>query len=309
MIPLFQSAARYLRWSAMVALTPLLAGCYTYGVRQYTLGRDSYNAIPGIPFYVKRAACRHETVYQENILHVRLLIEELTISPEGSVSKRDTVFDRDKLVPGDAAGQAMLQTLKDRIRQGTTDKAPVIEAFSGLTAYDPAGDWSQPGRSVVISNQTTSTTFVDYSTTYYMNTQRPIVGSASNTFKLAPDGTLSEGSATVEDKSLETIAGFVPFKDILTRIVTPTPAPSIAFAVGPTKRFQYTLISEAAPVLHTLARTQRQTTQTCEWQPEIKRTDAGYEYVRKPASAPAAPEATKGNNITISGQLTLPPKE
>jgi hypothetical protein len=303
------------KWSVALIACCLVTGCYTYSVMGLPANARAYSAIPGVPFYIRKAACRQETVYREEILRVRLVIERLTFDSAGKVTARDTTFDREKLVPQDTMNQNALHALKDVIRSHPRSDSLVMDAFTNLGVYDPSSNWSAGGKAVMIANQMSPSTYVDYSTTYYMNSQRPLVGSATNTFKLNQDGTLGEGSATIDDKSLETIGGLIPIQDILSGLGAPTPAitAETARAGGrtlPPWKFQYNLTMESAPILHTLARTTPlNDAQTCAQQRQLTRADSlTTEYVRKPGSEPEAPPPPKGNNITISGQLTLPPK-
>ena len=45
-------------------------------------------------------------------------------------------------------------------------------------------------------------TAVDYSRVYYLNAQSPLIGTGTVDAKLNPDGTLGEGSASVDDETL-----------------------------------------------------------------------------------------------------------
>lgn len=286
-------------------------GCSAYRVMQLPdVNARTFHSVPGVPFYVKRSACRQETVYQQDLQRIRLLVERLTLGAGGAVTRRDTTFDQVKLVPIDSTSRRMIQVLKDLVPAADTNSQKVTNAFDSLRVYDPAADWGPT--SVLISNQVTSTVFVDYSTTYYLNVPRPIVGSATSSFKLNPDGTLGEGSATIDDSTLSALGGLIPSKEILTHLFVPTAAqPSGAESVVPTPReqFHYTLTVEAAPLLHTLARTEVQALETCAQKAAIPTGDFRVtEYTRKPLTAVAeAPQPPK-NAITISGQLVLPPK-
>ncbi len=54
-------------------------------------------------------------------------------------------------------------------------------------------------------------------TQYFINTRRPWIGTASATIKLAPDGTMTEAVAEVEDKTVETLLSVLPITDFFTR--------------------------------------------------------------------------------------------
>lgn len=53
-------------------------------------------------------------------------------------------------------------------------------------------------------------------TQYYINTRRPWIGTASATIKLAPDGTMTDATAEIEDKTAETLLSVLPVTDFFT---------------------------------------------------------------------------------------------
>src|ERR1700744_3413211 len=55
---------------------------------------------------------------------------------------------------------------------------------------------------VKISNTAAIGTAVDYSRVYYLNAKSPLIGTGTVDAKLNPDGTLGEGSASVDDETL-----------------------------------------------------------------------------------------------------------
>jgi hypothetical protein len=68
---------------------------------------------------------------------------------------------------------------------------------------------------VKIENLTEPVLYVDYGTIYYYNSSKPLIGSSQASFKLATDGTLSEGSAQVDSKTLQSFLDLFPVKDIV----------------------------------------------------------------------------------------------
>jgi hypothetical protein len=71
-------------------------------------------------------------------------------------------------------------------------------------------------RVVKVANSTAPKVYVDYSTVYYYNVGKPLAGTAQASLKLASDGTMTEGSAQVESKTLQTFLDLLPVKDVLT---------------------------------------------------------------------------------------------
>jgi len=250
-------------------------------------------------------------MYQENLVKLRLVVEGLTYDASGKVSKRDTMYDQQRLVRYLAATSDQLAQLQRSFHESRSDVDALVRRFENIDRYEPNVDWRRDTTwTTLIGNQTAATTFIDYSTTYYLNTQRPIVGSATTSAEFNPDGTLSKSSATVEDNTLTTVTGAIPFADILTGSGSTAAAEEGFLRSTVRPDIQYTLTLEGAPVIHILAKTTSLTSATCAQQIPIPRDDAAAEYVRKPATAAGADSAApKGNSVNFTGQITLPKAE
>jgi len=184
-----------------VKLAPLLmlslcfTGCGLYVVKKTTPAGDHQ----GIPFYVKTAGCKREIV---RLKPYYLLT--LTTKPGEKTSQAESTA-----VCRENAASGTFQALVDTARTGsdiTADWTAVKKLGCDLAEEPAMGskDW------YVTSDTISAYTYVDYQNPYTLNVRRPIMGSASATTKLAADGTLSEGTAQVEDKTVGTLLGMIP---------------------------------------------------------------------------------------------------
>jgi hypothetical protein len=74
---------------------------------------------------------------------------------------------------------------------------------SGVTEQEKEGNWMR------VSNTGAVEAVVDYENVFYLNSARPLAGTTQVDAKLAADGTLTEGSAQLNDQTLATIASTI----------------------------------------------------------------------------------------------------
>ncbi len=175
---------------------------------------------PGIPFYLKHGVCTRETVWLEPQYTLSLTLSVDQNEP----IKRTMVLNRHGY-QSDAA-QGLIAALSElsgtyNLDEGHANRCPsVIGHQWNDTATANVGD--HPGTSmdahagallvaetagnfIRVTNIAAVTTEVDYTHVYYINATTPWIGSGSLDAKLAPDGTLSEGNAQVQDQTWSTI--------------------------------------------------------------------------------------------------------
>lgn len=290
-----------------LALATTLNGCATYRVMRYDGQGRAYRNVPGVPFYVKRAVCRQETVLQQDVRKLTLQIDSFVYNQGGVfLETRRLSPDREAIVSASVLQSGPFVHLRSLIER-MSDKDSVLTALERLPAFDPS-NW-RTERLLLVSNQTAPSQYVDYSNQYYMNVDRPLIGSASVTAKLASDGTLTESTAEVKDETVQSFLSLIPIKEILTSRLIPSTEGGQEFSnFRPT--YKYTLLVEATPILHTLARTHVGDAVPCSNQAAIKPhpTDSAYSYTRALASSKAGTAATNPNAINVSGQITMPSK-
>lgn len=281
---------------AALLLVPV-SGCSVYRVSD-----SSGRPLGGIPFYARSAECRQQTIWQEDVRNVSLQVVEL-VSGTGEAGKRErSIFSASKLVAGRTIDGA---TALRKTAQETTTLAhldALYAAFEALPAYQPA-DWANPTYLVLAANSNAPHHIVDYSRPYFLNTTRPITGSASATAEIAADGTLSKASAEVESKTLETLLAMVPIKEkLLDRWIG---SPDIS-ALTDEANILARLEIEYRPVLHTLTRSTPLTQQCPQLEPIAATEQRSASYTRTQVTAPREAAQAPGQGIGFTGQITLP---
>jgi len=192
---------------AATILTCFLAGGCSSAVHVYRAAPSNsppaaLEEVKGIPFYIKKGMCKQETVWVEP----QYTVSNTTL--DGAPSK---VLDRESFLkvatPSNAQKGdywALVESMRSPLRvreEGANDSidgAPID--ISWQMAH---GNWS------LVSNTAAVESVVDYSQVYYLNSAKPLAGTSQVSYKLAADGTLTEGSAQVQDQTLATVAAAV----------------------------------------------------------------------------------------------------
>jgi len=189
-----------LKLTTLLLLSLSLTGCGLYVVKKSTPMGDHH----GIPFYVKNAGCQRQIV---RLKPYYLLTLTSKTGDKTSQSESTAVCRTD-------ATSVAFQKLLEDARLGK-DPTPEWIAVKNLACDRTAEPVTGSPNSFVASDSIAAYTYVDYETPYTLNVRRPIVGSASATTKLATDGTLSEGTAQIEDKTVSTLLSAIPTADLI----------------------------------------------------------------------------------------------
>jgi hypothetical protein len=174
--------------------------------------------LPGIPFYNHYGVCKQETVWLEPQTTLTLTVtadggkpvtrtmtlnnrafHDLNPVPEKNASSLVTSLnqavgkhaqpDKDGLCPADVA----------------KNWADVQNAYEAASIPETSRDFATDEANQIlvrISNTADIGTAVDYSRVYYLNARSPLIGTGTVDAKLNADGTLGEGSASVDDETL-----------------------------------------------------------------------------------------------------------
>ena len=299
-----------------------LAGCTVYKVR------SSDGKVKGIPFYVRQAECRQQTVYREDVRRITVEIYQSPSTAGSGAVKETQVYAEPRLVWGYELEGKKGRDLRDVVRDFSETSsgsaglyATVQELETKLGAFTPYNPsrWKEAGAGdlrTLVSNKNAVHHFVDYSTPYYFNGRRPIAGSASISHELAADGTLSKGSASSDEKVVEQVFA-EPLKTYLSSKLTPevdTEESTMVETDADKARYRAALQIESAPVLHTLTRRRALGTHgsngkndLCPQQEELKPDDTtDIAYLRADAGSAASEKKPAANALTINGQITLP---
>jgi len=121
------------------------------------------------------------------------------------------VLTRLQYMTPEVQGFLISPTVKDWYTIGivSVDAGPFNEGESSEASIKRIQDEETSGNWLRVSNTGAIEAAVDYSVTYYLNSSRPLAGSTQVDAKLAADGTLTEGSAQVNDQTLATIASTI----------------------------------------------------------------------------------------------------
>jgi hypothetical protein len=293
--------------TVLLCLTLFLGlGCQTLQVKRMPMpavppsngDQAKVESVPGLPFYVKKAACLHTVVWLEPVYTLTL---ELVTTPTSGTAKPTTV----------SLGSAILSLTQLKAAQNLfhslNSDSPTIQdvmkawipvAKQDGTPYTPT-EFPASANRILISNTSEPQMYVDYSQTYYINAKRPLAGSVKLDNKLASDGTLTEVSAEMEDKTIQAIATGI--KDIASAVGTAAKSEVVPSTVQHVK-----LSVASAGFKHTISKFEPLKGLPC---------DAGgsdltapYRYSRSEVTAASDTKKpdTKGSKITVSGEIVLP---
>ncbi len=189
-----------------ITIVALLGGCgSTMQIRQEVgttnCGKPITQKVDGIPFYVKKIQYKQETVRKADVLVVSVIAMS-------SDKKKQVSVGPPIEIP--AAAVASIDEFKLSLEQTAASVDEIKKAFLKWKAIAP-----RIIDSIAVSNKIVASPVVDSSKTYYINSKVPLAGSASITAKLGADQTLTEATASVEDKTLSTILTAIPTSDLV----------------------------------------------------------------------------------------------
>jgi hypothetical protein len=263
-----------------------LTGCGLYVVKKSTPAGDHH----GIPFYVKTSGCQRQIVRLKPYYLLTLTTKtgDKTGPPQSTMVCRGNftapafvaLRDDDRKDPAIMSKWAAMKPL-------LCD--PLQEPVQGST------DW------FVTSDKIAAYAYVDYQNPYTLNVRRPIVGSASATTKLATDGTLSEGTAQIEDKTVSTLISAIPTADLIK-----SAAGIAALVAAPISSYELKIEEKAVkftwtyhdPATHSACEKDAQLVSDppATGKPDLVVEDAGVEKK----------EADDSNTIKVNGSIQLP---
>lgn len=198
-----------------LALCVLLAlpGCMTVKTARASFPSppgQGVQSMPGIPFYIKTAACKHQAVWAE--MRYEIKFSQVTEGDPASDRSGQKTLDqseaRDITLLGSISGKKITdpsdrkkyRAALNRIVAARDAMAPMVRDADALN-HDPNVE--------LVSDTASIQTYVDYSVLYYYNTARPLIGTSKADVHLAADGTLTEGESELNDSTGSTIATFL----------------------------------------------------------------------------------------------------
>lgn len=254
----------------------------------------------GIPFFAMSGACLQQTV-RANPYY--LLTLKITVE-SGPVSS-DTV----KLSPAGHAS-ADFQALLNELDKGTPDLGSVQTAWSFLKQRQSFDPHTETAGEFILSNSSKVVPIVDYAHEYDINSRKPLSGSASSSFKIGSNGTLTDAQAQVQDNTLSTILSALPLSDLIKTAAGIAAKAGAAAAQNP-ETAKFSLEQEERLITTTYSITSPLTAADpyCKTGPALTSTTSGASLLvadvgAKDASGKAAPK--EDTSIGISGTITLP---
>jgi len=242
-------------------------------------------SVPGVPFYPKKARCRQEIVWFDPAYSLTLaaLVPDkdgaLQSHPRGAVVLSRSTFMRKEV-----------NDLVKLMNNPVANADSIAQAWAKVVALSDASTLSRDfssipsGDRILASRSAAPSVYVDYADQYYVNSKVPLSGSANLDAKVADDGSLSEASAQVENKTLETILNALPISSVITGGLGLGGKGGVN--TGEVETFQLTV--SITGYLHTLAKFVEfpKDSKVCPVAAEILFTDAD-EYKREEMSTPA----------------------
>lgn len=288
---------------SFAALAVVLSGCFS--IHRVSTAENS-----GIPFFARTGFCNRETVWLEPLYTLSLRAQKLPA----------TASEQPQEIAKAELGLTAYRTIK------SSNLATLIAGLVGGTIETPAAALAEfqnvvkaagtplTGRESDLDLSTNTNAMesgVDYSKRLYYNVKRPWVGTTSSTLKLKADGTIEEATASVEDKTLETISSLIPLKEFLTAELIPAAPDSSETETEPVA-YRITLTVTTTIYKHSLSRRDALTANTpgCPTPGDALRLadKTHYQYKREEVGGSGASEKKKdeGKKITLSGEVVLP---
>jgi hypothetical protein len=285
-----RSCVRLGAWSGLVgaAMIPMiLSSC---GGPAFRVTREPAVCSPdcdaaGIPFVNKRVRRRQVT----DLAVVRLVLE--ANDADGRTHWTGSLDPR-------AAGGLRNAIAKAAEREIPRDAGSAVALIAAVHAEFPKA------QSTVLSNRLAVDTVFDHESRYFVNVQRPIVGSSRADVELSPDLTLSKVTSEATDETLPTILSALPIEALLARV-----ARGASNELAQLGGLALTGTEEKSKIriYYELPADQSAIGAPLRWE---NAQAAGYEMELIPDALPAPPmkEEPPGSSIKFDGKVTLPKK-
>lgn len=306
---------KLLRLAAVCLFSLLFCSCSVLHVQR---GEEK---LPGLPFYSKIGVCRHQVVWAEPVYTLNLKsVTTVVATGKEEVADLGTINISHSTYASANEQKCPIKQLKIDVATGQ-DPIPAWKSLiENNCAYDPIvpGIKDKNNDIVLVSNTNTLLPQVDYRNVYYINAKHPFAGSAKVDAKLNADGSLSEGSAEVDDRTFEAIVSLLsaPFSgaasSTATTPATATAKPEAAGTKAVATITTYRLDVSTSALLYTLFRYEGPIdpngAATCQPKGPPDISDTTYNRLLSLVAPDASTKAAK-NTVKISGEVKLPEKK
>jgi hypothetical protein len=200
----------------------------------------------------------------------------------------------------------LLEILRKKDDLPPADVASANSAWNTIKkqpSFDPYSQLTVTSALHKVANTATAKILVDYANPYTLNARIPLAGSVNATYKLNPDGTLSEGSAEVQEKTFETVLSLFPISDVL-KAASGTPVT----VQGKVERRSFQAIVEKRALKITYSQIE-DFTAGCKVTADVA-PGGNKSFVVEEIGPKGTPQdddgAANDNEITVTGKITLP---
>lgn len=306
---------KLLRFAAASLFSLLFCSCSVLRVQQ---GKDK---LPGLPFYPKIGVCRHEVVWAVPVytLHLKSFAIDRETAKEEEVADLGTINISRSTYANSNPVECPIKDLLKYVANGNGKDliSTWTSLFENKCSFDPLdqGIKDKNNDIVLVSNTNTLQPQVDYRHVYYINAQHPFAGSAKVDAKLNADGSLSEGSGEVDDRTFEAVVSLLsaPFGGATSSTATTPTVKTALKATGTGATYTtYRLDVTSSALLYTLTQSagpiNPSDKATCQAKPKPAIDDSNYNLVISLVPADATAKAAK-NTVKISGEVKLPEKQ
>lgn len=296
--------------AAILIMFVVLAGC---GMAIHVTHQPQEKGVPiplgGIPFYTKKVACKHETVWIEQTYMLTLIGTTL--------DGRKTLFSYSMEITQDGYLSEICNTLKKLIgEQESFNDKDIIDAFDRLTVkkYIPPAigkdfDFCNPKlteghKFILVSNQNEPSVFVDYTDPHYLNARIPWAGSVNPNIGLTTDLTLGTVNVKIEEETFKTILSVLPVKEVLSAAAAATTKEMGEVS----KKINFVLKIEPRLYKYTLSTISKKNTELpCNGTMDVLHKVSGVIFSSEliTAEEPKKKE-DEGNKLKFSGSVDLP---
>jgi hypothetical protein len=215
---------------------------------------EAADTLPGIPFYSKTAQYTHETKLARGEIVVSVSVTEK--DADGGIVRAATYPLTGPLVlPVEQA--ANVESKFTRLLANADGKSFDAVGVLATNTLDSLRMLTGLPRTDEVMSNTIGYTMVVGPERYYINTRQPLIGTATGTYKLSADGTLTESTTTVTDDTVKTILSLFPISAKLSKDwdLSPPKTASSTDAVPSKNLLKIEAKSAARVTLYTLQRT------------------------------------------------------